>query len=174
MGLFLQTGFPEKTLWQYCKKKGKCRNAIDKKKLGSNYQDVVHLWKTFCLSILNQSFAVLGRMITTKNKKDLERTQQNFPKFVLQGKYTTYKSALFSSGHNSLEERRKKLTLTFTKTSIASGHFRGLIFKKQACCADGTPPVFKIHPFSKIAITFFKIQWFRCSLIFRISEKISI
>ena len=92
---------------------------------------MVHLWKTFCLSILDQSCAVLGGMITTKNKKDLERTQQNFAKFVLQGKYTTYKSALISSGHDSLEERRKKLTLTFAKTSIADGHFRGLIFKKR-------------------------------------------
>ena len=75
---------------------------------------MVHLWKT---CILDQSCAVLGGMITAKNKKDLERTQQNFAKFVLQGKYTTYNSALISSGHDSLEEGRKKLTLTFVKTS---------------------------------------------------------
>ena len=69
---------------------------------------MVQLWKTFFLSILDQSCAVLGGMITKKNLKDLERTQQNFAKFVFQGKYTTYKIAFISSGHDSLEERRKK------------------------------------------------------------------
>ena len=98
---------------------------------GSNYQEMVHLWQTFCLSILEQSCAVLGGMITAKNKKDLERTQHNFAKFVLQGKYTTYKSALISLGLDSLEERRKKLTLAFAQTSTADGHFRGLISKKR-------------------------------------------
>ena len=49
----------------------------------SNYQEMVHLWKTFCLSILEQSCAMLGGMITAKNKKDCERTQQNFAKLVI-------------------------------------------------------------------------------------------
>ena len=86
-------------------------------------------------------------MITTKNKKDLERTQQNFAKFFLQGKYTTYKCALISSGHDFLEERRKKLTLTFAKTSIADGHFRGLIFKKLdgVGLVDNRPSTNKLH-----------------------------
>ena len=59
-------------------KKGRCKNAIDKKKsFGPNYQEMVHLWKTFCLSIFDHLCAVLGGMITTKNKKDLEHTLQN-------------------------------------------------------------------------------------------------
>ena len=65
-------------------------NGQKKLSFSSNYQEMVHLWKTFCLSILDQSCAVLGGMITAKNKKDLECTQQNFAKFVLKGKYTTY------------------------------------------------------------------------------------
>ena len=36
---------------------------------------------------------------------------------------------------------------------------------------DATPPVGKIHPFSKIAVTFERIQRFRCPPRFRISEK---
>ena len=75
---------------------------------GSSYQEMVHLWKTFCLSILEQSCAVWGGMITSENKKDLERTQKNFAKLVLQEKYSTYKSALLSLGLESLETRRKK------------------------------------------------------------------
>ena len=53
---------------------------------------------------------VWGGMITLENKKDLERTQKNFEKLVLQEKYTSYKSALLSLGLDSLETRRKKLT----------------------------------------------------------------
>ena len=64
---------------------------------------------------------IVGWHDHSKKKKDLERTQQNFAKFFLQGKYTTYENALISSGHDSLEERRKKLTFTFAKTSIADG-----------------------------------------------------
>ena len=36
---------------------------------------------------------------------------------------------------------------------------------------DETPPVGKIHPFSKIAVTFVPIQRFRCPSRFKISEK---
>ena len=39
---------------------------------------------------------------------------------------------------------------------------------------DATPPVGKIHPFSKIAVTFEPIQRFRCPSRFRISDKMSI
>ena len=34
---------------------------------------------------------------------------------------------------------------------------------------DATPPVGKIHPFSKIAVTFAPMQQFRCPSGFRIS-----
>ena len=39
---------------------------------------------------------------------------------------------------------------------------------------DATPPVGKIHPFRKIAVTFEPIQQFRCSSRSQISEKMSI
>ena len=98
---------------------------------GSNPQELVHLWKTFCLSILEQSCAVWGGMITAENRKDLEQTQKSFTKLVLQENYTTYKSALVSLDLESLEKRRQKLPLRFAKTSIADGHFKGLILKKN-------------------------------------------
>ena len=44
---------------------------IEKISFCFNYQEIVHLWKTFCLSMLDQSCAVLGGMITTKYKKIL-------------------------------------------------------------------------------------------------------
>ena len=39
---------------------------------------------------------------------------------------------------------------------------------------DATPQVGKIHPFSKIGVTFEPIQQFRCPSRFRFSEKISL
>jgi hypothetical protein len=39
---------------------------------------------------------------------------------------------------------------------------------------DATPPVNKIHPFSKIAVSFETICQFSCPLRFRISHKMSI
>ena len=54
---------------------------------------------------------MLGGMITAKNKKDRERTQQNFAKLVLQGKYTTYKSALIILGLDSQKRKKEKVDL---------------------------------------------------------------
>ena len=70
-------------------------------------------------------------MITNENRKDLERTQKNFTKLALQENFTTYKNALLSLGLESLEKRRKKLILKFAKTSLADGHLKGLILKKN-------------------------------------------
>ena len=98
---------------------------------GSSPQELVQLWKTFCLSILEQSCVVWGGMITDENRKDLERTQKNFTKLALQENFTTYKNALLSLGLESLEKRRKKLILKFAKTSLADGHLKGLILKKN-------------------------------------------
>ena len=72
-----------------------------------NPQELVHLWETFCLSILEQSCVVWGGMITAKNRKDLEGTHTNFIKLALQKNYTTYKSDLFSLNLESLEKEAK-------------------------------------------------------------------
>ena len=54
-----------------------------------------------------------------------------------------------------------------------------LVQSKQACCAgadflDEAPPVGKIQPFIKIAVTFEPTQRFRCPSRFKISVKMSI
>ena len=45
---------------------------------GSNYEEMVHLWKVYCLSILEQSCVVWGGSLTKENINDLERVQKNF------------------------------------------------------------------------------------------------
>jgi hypothetical protein len=44
---------------------------------GSNQEEMVHLWKVFCLSVLDQSCVVWGSGLTKENEDDLERTQKN-------------------------------------------------------------------------------------------------
>ena len=60
-----------------------------------------------------------------------------------------------------------------TKVALAGSAY---YLNKPAVQAAGQtlPPVDKIHPFSKISVTFEPIQRLRCPSRFRISEKISI
>ena len=97
---------------------------------GSSIEEMVHLWRTYCLSILEQSCVVWGNLITEENKMDLERTQKSFLKLVLQEDYKNYENALNLSQLETLEARRTRLTLKFAKTSLADGHFHDLIKKK--------------------------------------------
>ena len=97
---------------------------------GSTTQEMVELWKTFCLSVLDQSCVLWGSGLTRENKSDLERTQKTFAKLILQEEYRSYNEALRHLGLQNLEDRRKSLTLAFAKRSLADGHFSDL-FKKR-------------------------------------------
>ena len=87
--------------------------------------------KTYCLSILDQSCVLWSSGLTGENKSDLERTQHAFAKLVLQEYNRSYNEALIDLGLQSLENRRKTLTLGFAKRSLADGHFRDLFKKKK-------------------------------------------
>ena len=97
---------------------------------GSTVEEMVGLWKTYCLSVLDQSCVLWDSGLTMENKSDLERTQKTFAKLVLQENYKTYNEALLHLGLQNLELRRKSLSLVFAKRSLADGHFRDL-FKKR-------------------------------------------
>ena len=51
---------------------------------GSTVEEMVGLWKTYCLSVLDQSCVLWDSGLTMENKSDLERTQKTFAKLVLQ------------------------------------------------------------------------------------------
>ena len=93
---------------------------------GSNREEMVSLWKTYCLSILDQSCAVWSNGLTNENKQDLERTQKTFCKLVLGEKYNSYFEALATLNLETLKTRRQKLTLRFAKQSLADGKLRDL------------------------------------------------
>jgi hypothetical protein len=100
---------------------------------GSSCQEMVHLWKVFCRSVLEQSCVLWDSGLTQENRNDLERTQKTFLKLVLQENYQNYNNALKISQLETLDKRRKKLTLKFAQTSLADGLLHDLfpIIKKQ-------------------------------------------
>ena len=98
---------------------------------GSTQQEMVELWKTYCLSVLDQSYVLWDSGLTLENENDLERTQKSFAKLVLQEKYTNYFEALDLLGLQTLKLRRKTLTLRFIKRSLADGHFRDLFPRRN-------------------------------------------
>ena len=98
---------------------------------GSTKDEMVQLWKVYCLSVLDQSCVVWGSGLTRENINDLERTQKTFTKLVLQERFRTYNEALVDLGLQNLEDRRKSLTLSFAKRSLADGHFSDLIKKRN-------------------------------------------
>ena len=85
---------------------------------GSNIDEMVHLWKLYCLSVLEQSCVVWGPSLTKENQDDLERTQKGFAKLVLGSKYQDYSSALLRLNLVTLSERRTELIAKFAKNSI--------------------------------------------------------
>ena len=100
---------------------------------GSSCQEMVHLWKVFCRSVLEQSCVSWDSGLTQENRNNLERTQKTFLKLVLQENYQNYNNALKISQLETLDKRRKELTLRFAQTSLADGLLHDLfpIRKKQ-------------------------------------------
>ena len=60
---------------------------------GSSFEEMVHLWKVYCLSILEQSCVVWGGSLTAENVNDLERTQKTFCKLVMEEDFKNYHHA---------------------------------------------------------------------------------
>ena len=92
---------------------------------------MVKLWKIYCLSLLEQSCDVWDSGLTQENKIDLERTQKTFCKMILEENYLAYPQALKTLRHQSLEQRRKMLTLRFAKRSLSDGKHRDLFPQRK-------------------------------------------
>ena len=88
---------------------------------GSSIKEMVHLWKLFCRSVLEQSCVVWGSSLTQENQDELERTQKSFAKLVLRDKYTNYETALINLDLEDLGVRRHNLMLKFAKDGIETG-----------------------------------------------------
>ena len=93
---------------------------------GASKSEMVHLWILYCRSILEQSAVVWSSTLTEQNQIDLERTQKCFLKLVLGNNYTNYEDSLLKLNIQSLEQRRKELTLKFAKSCLKNPKFRDL------------------------------------------------
>ena len=81
---------------------------------GSTNEEVVHLWKIYCLSLWEQSCVVSG--LSGENEKYPERCKKKFCKLVLQEKYISYNNALSTLRLQILEEQQKsKISEIHTK-----------------------------------------------------------
>ena len=92
-------------------------NASYKKisSLGATTSELVHFWKIYCGSVLEQSSVVWSSSISQKNKNDLERTQKSFSRLILKNQFTNYQEALLKLNLESLQDRREELLLRSKK-----------------------------------------------------------
>ena len=79
---------------------------------GSNLEEMVHLWKVYCLSILEQSCVVWGGSLTTENANDLERTQKTFCKLVMEENYKNNSLETLGLSDNNKKNRQQTTTKT--------------------------------------------------------------
>ena len=93
---------------------------------GSTREEMVHLWKLYCLSVLDQSCVVWDSSLTQENIENLEWTQKTFCKLVLEESYKSYENALSTLNLTTLSDRRKALTLRFAKEGLKKGKLHDL------------------------------------------------
>ena len=94
---------------------------------GATNEEMVHLWITFCRSVLEQSCVVWHGSLTQENVDDLERTQKTFCKLVLKQKYKDYENSLLYLNLDSLKERRNILCLKIAKAGIKYDKMKDLL-----------------------------------------------
>ena len=61
---------------------------------GATQEELIHLCKIFCRSVLEQSCVVWGPSLTQENSNNLERTQKTFVKLILKEKFQNYEQSL--------------------------------------------------------------------------------
>ena len=134
---------------------------------GSTIPEMVELWKVFCRGILEQTCPLWDSSLTEQNISDLERVQKTFVKLILEEGYTTYQQGLETLMLDSLEKRRKILTLRFAKTSLADGFFRDLFpFRSQK-------HVMKTRKSEKYLVTHAHTERFRKSPILKMQRMLN-
>ena len=93
---------------------------------GATTSELVHLWKMYCRSVLEQSSVFWSSSISQNNKNDLEITQKSFSRLILKNQYTNYQKALLKLNQESLHDRREELSLRFTKSCLKNPKFKNL------------------------------------------------
>ena len=90
----------------------------------STIPEMVELWKVFCRGILEQTCPLWDSSFTDQNISDLERIHETFVKLILEEGYIRYQQGLDTLNLDSLEKKKKILTLKSAKTRLADGLLR--------------------------------------------------
>ena len=103
---------------------------------GATIEEMVHLWKLYCRSKIEQSAEVWSSSLSQENIEDLERTQKAFAKLILKNKYNDddengCENALLILNLETLQKRRKDLCLNFTKSCIKNDKLTDLFHEKN-------------------------------------------
>ena len=119
---------------------------------GASTEEMVHLWIIYCRSQLEQSSIVWSSSLTQQNKDDLERTQKSFVKLILKNKFNTekenaYEDCLTRLNLQTLEQRRKLLSLNFAKNSTNHEQLKDLFTEKKNIKNTRNPEKYEV-PFS--------------------------
>ena len=89
---------------------------------GATIEEMVHFWKIYCRSQIEQSSQLWSSSLSQENIDDLERTQKAFAKLVLKNRYNndihSYEHALLILNLETLEKRRKDLSLNLAKNGV--------------------------------------------------------
>ena len=115
---------------------------------GATQEELVHLWKFFCRSVLEQSCVVWGPSLTQENSKNLERTQKTFAKLILKEKFKNYEQALIILNLDTLEKRRQELCIRFARNGI-----------KQNKLNDLFPTNYKVHNMKTRNVKKYKVDF---------------
>ena len=91
-----------------------------------NREHLKQIYKTFIRSNLEFSSNVWHSGLTKENKQDLERVQKAALRVILGGEYLNYENALRMTKLESLEERRKLISLKFAKSCLKNENFSKL------------------------------------------------
>ena len=91
----------------------------------SDTNELKQIYITFCRGILEHSCEVWGNNLSEENKEDLERCQKVAVRLIVQN-YKSYFLALQELSLETLEQRKKKLSLRMTKNFVEHKNMKSL------------------------------------------------
>ena len=93
------------------------------KKMGASRGDLVDIYCKQIRSLLEYAAPVWSSSLTGEDKIVLERIQKTVLHIILGDEYSSYTSALRTTGLSKLSDRRRKLSITFAKKARMNSKF---------------------------------------------------
>ena len=88
--------------------------------------DLKNIYLTFIRSVVEQSAVVWHSSLTVRNRKDIERIQKVAVRIIMGKNYTNYQNGLKELKLETLEQRRRMLSLRFAKKCLKNEKLKKL------------------------------------------------